>query len=1414
MGRIEIGLLNRVILNDVHISDQQGRDMIGVSRLSVKWSLTDLALRRVTIVSSQLFGLNADIRKSDADSPANIQFLIDSLTSDSGDEGGGIDLCVRSLIVRHGSANYRREDIPTAADRFSVADIRLRNISGHVIVGALTPDSLNVRVKRLAFDDGSGLQMHSLSFKMAVNRNALRIEDFGVELPSSRLAIEDISATYAFAGDSLDPSSIAFSARVAPSSITPSDLRCFVPELAAFHVPVVFNCDIAGTNRLLEVKAFESREETGSFAISARGGAETDGDKISWHGSIDRLATNGEYIARVVSAFNVAADAAFLSRLGDISLTAVGQASGDRILASATLTTAVGEADIECGSTAGVAHLAVTTDGIDIGTLLDDARYGSVAASVEGEGVSKDDFKANASIQSFEYNSYIYNDISADIEIRNGTLQGRLSSDDANCNALVSGVVDISGECIAIDAECVVHRLVPSALHLTDRWDDAVFALDADVDIAGATPDDIVGMAAITDLSVIEGEKEYYLQRLLVTAEHDDTCRTLRMNSDFGRAEIAGAFRLSTVLSSVRDIVGNKLPFTATQSDGGSAANNELIVSAEVTDARWAELLLGIPLQLVEPLRLQGTLSDANKTAVLTCEASEIVYGEKTYRDVALSVNADTSVLDAVAKITAIDDKGSPFVWRLDATADGGRLHTALHFNEGEQHPLHGRVVADTRLLPDMGAGATTIIDVESSTVYVGDTIWQVQPAHVAYSKNHLTVSDFFVAHDDQYIAIDGQATTAAGDTLYVRFKDVNVRYVLDLVNFHSVQFDGLASGTATVAAAFGREPQAVADVTVDRFLFETGRMGVLRAAVVYDNDEKQINLDAVAHDGNRSTVIRGYVSPARNDIHLDIDAHDTRAEFVQSFCGSFMRDINVSANGRVTLWGALNRLNLTGDLVCDGTIGMSSLNTTYTLPGDTIRFVVDEIQFVSDTVIDRHGHKGIVTGGVQHNNLKRIRYDISIDADNVLAFDTDDRRGDLFYGTVYATGNCHIVGKSGETVLDINARPEPGTVIVYDVSSEEALASNDFIRWNDAETAEATDETATHATSSDADEPSLVSDLRMNFLVDATPDATLKVIMDNSTGDYIALNGDGALRATYYNKGAFEMFGNYVVSSGIYKMTIQNLIKKDFVFEDGGTVKFGGDPFAAALDLQAQYILNSVSLSDLSIGRSFSSNNIRVNCLMNISGTAGEPKVAFSLDLPTLDSDAKRMVYSVINAEEEMNQQVLYLLAVGRFYTQGTNNSDTETSSSQTSLAMQSILSGTISQQLNAVIGNMVNMSNWNFGANISTGTEGLNDAEYEGILSGRLLNNRLLVNGQFGYRDNANATTTFIGDFDLKYLLYPNGNLAINVYNKTNDRYFTRSTLNTQGIGIVMKTDFTRLSELFKKKKSTDNEEVKGEK
>ena len=87
----------------------------------------------------------------------------------------------------------------------------------------------------------------------------------------------------------------------------------------------------------------------------------------------------------------------------------------------------------------------------------------------------------------------------------------------------------------------------------------------------------------------------------------------------------------------------------------------------------------------------------------------------------------------------------------------------------------------------------------------------------------------------------------------------------------------------------------------------------------------------------------------------------------------------------------------------------------------------------------------------------------------------------------------------------------------------------------------------------------------------------------------------------------------------------------------------------------------------------------------------------------------------------------------------------------------------------------------------------------EFEGMLSGQLLNNRLLINGNFGYRDNPMANTNFVGDFEAEWLVNRSGDIRLKAYNETNDRYTLRTNLTTQGIGIIFKKDFNRWKELM---------------
>lgn len=915
-------------------------------------------------------------------------------------------------------------------------------------------------------------------------------------------------------------------------------------------------------------------------------------------------------------------------------------------------------------------------------------------------------------------------------------------------------------------------------------------------------------------------DPSYSLNNISISANNKGKEGHLDVEAPFVSLYARGQYDLTTIYGSIMRLVADKLPTIPGISKHAAKGYNDFTLQANITSAEVLQRMFGLPLSLSLPVHINGNISDAEKNVNLYINAPNFSWDGSAFHDANIELNTIGDSLRMEARIS----QGLPYekapVYRLRAAAADNNLSTLLYYaNQSSKLPITGKIDARTQFFTSDNGATGVHVTVNPSEIMLGEKKWLLNPADIIYRKNELTIDMLNFSHGDQHIIINGKATPQATDSIVADLKDVDVAYILNLVNFHSVDFAGKASGKAVVKSIF-QTPEAYANLDVKDFVFENGPLGTLHAKAAYDNQEGQINIDATAEDGpEHLTVINGYVSPKRNYIDLGIEAHNTSLKFMENFCGSFLNNVEAWCKGKLNVVGDLKNINLVGDVVAHGRMHMKQLGTDYTFNHLRAHAIPDDIQFEGDSIYDshyngKHSHFALIRGGIHHKHLTRLSYDLDIDANNFLGFDTHEFGDDTFYGTVFATGTVGIHGKSGETIIDIDATPEPHSIFVYNVASPDAISAGSFIHWNDATPyiyrpySPDSDKDKKKDSSSD-----FSSDMRINFLVNTNPNLTLKLMMDDQTGDYITLNGNGVIRANYYNKGGLDMFGNYVVDHGQYKLTIQNIIKKDFDFQPGGTIAFGGDPYNAPLNLQAKYTVNGVPLSDLSIGRSFSSNNIRVDCLMDITGTPGAPKVDFSMDLPTVNSDAKQMIYSVINSQEEMNQQVLYLLGIGRFYTQTKNNQTSEDASqqSQTSLAMQSLLSGTISQQINNVLSSFVNSSNWNFGANISTGNEGFNNAEYEGILSGRLLNNRLLFNGQFGYRDNANATQSFIGDFDLRYLIFPNGNLSIHVYNQTNDRYFTRNSLNTQGVGLIMKKDFFNLRDLLGIKKKSKNKEKK---
>uniref|UniRef100_UPI004025D07A translocation/assembly module TamB domain-containing protein n=1 Tax=Prevotella sp. TaxID=59823 RepID=UPI004025D07A len=1420
VGRIDVGLFNRIIIDDVTMLDHQRHPLLRAGRISAKLDLLRLPYNEICITSAQLFGADIHINRASASARPNYQFVVDSLASKDTTGHSKLNLQIHSLVIRRGALSYDQFDM-LRMHTLDIHHLNIKNISTHILLSDLTKDAGSINIKKLCLTEQCGLYIQKLTAKVTLSSHRLALDHLFLRTPTSKIDLREIIADFQRKDDKIDWNSMSYVGSIKPSVISTYDISCLTDKIKRSQDNIQISTRFHGTKYHVTIENIHFDVFHGAARKSSI--LHFSGDI---HSTLDSHQPNWSIICHSLyinqegkNIFNVDLPAV-ADRLDHLAFTGSGRGKGTgQIQVSGSLLSDAGNAKVNFK----IDHQALAgyleTQRFNLQQITANKDLGELAANIKVAGnLRQKMFLADGRIDRIDFKGYPYQHININGAFRNETFSGHCSINDPNIVATIESKdgISLSRHHYVLDAE--ISHLRPSAVNLLKgKLGDTNYAVNLSANLSGSSLNSLNGLLKVTNFRAQRGDERYELQSLQIKAGKSNHDHFVTMLSDFGHIEVTGQFDYATLLQSIQNVFIHQLPSiqTLTSFRYRPSHSNNFALTATILRDDWLRFFTGVDLNLLQPLSLTCSLD--SKTEGIDCHvvAPDLSYNGGHYQNVNIIATSPNNQLNCRGSLTKTNDNRPGTDYQIQATAVGNTLRTSLSMdNHAKKQRLRGQLNADMAFLTNEKNQVVASIDVKKSHLFVGDSVYTIHADQLTYSKKHLTINNLNIASNSQSIRINGQASPNRDDSIIVDLNNVNVEYILDLVNFHSVDFSGNVNGKAYLSSLFGT-PKAKGNIVVSDFQFEEGNMGTLNANVRWNNEKKQIDIDAIALDTmhtdrgfqDRRTVINGYVSPRRNDINLTFNAENTRGEFLKGFCSNFMSDIDLSVNGKLNLWGDLNKLNLTGGAKVSGATTITPINTRYYLSDDSVRFLVNEIRFAGDTIHDRLGNRGLLSGSLYHTHLSHLSYDLHVKANNLLGYDLGPDDGNTVYGTISGTGSVDINGKPGEVNIKVDATPSHRSVMCYDITSPEAIGTQEFIQWVSRDSLKAQLVNALPPSDNDAKPEDVPTDIHINFLIHATPDATLKIIMDKTSGDYIDLNGTGIIRATYYNKGGVKLYGNYVVDRGIYKLTIQNIIKRDFTFKQGSTITFGGDPSYANLNLEAQYMLNSVNLADLQLGRRFSGNNIRVNCLMKVTGTPSNPKVDFDMDMPTVSADVKQMIYSIINSEDEMKQQVLYLLAVSRFYNKTENNAqDVETKESKTTLAMQSILSGQLSQQINNVLGSVVKNKNWNFGANISTGTEGWNNAEYEGILSGSLLNNRLLFNGQFGYRDNATtANQSFIGDFDIRYLIVPNGNLSVRIYNQTNDRYFTRNALNTQGVGFVIKHDFDNWKELWHRKKQT---------
>ena len=913
------------------------------------------------------------------------------------------------------------------------------------------------------------------------------------------------------------------------------------------------------------------------------------------------------------------------------------------------------------------------------------------------------------------------------------------------------------------------------------------------------------------------------MNKLLLTRDVATRPAVVELQSDYINGRVTGDFVPSVLRS---ECVGAAMEVFPAFAQAGHPATdtgcaNDFDFEFTIADAEELSRFFNLPVQIIHPIEISGAVACAERAMRVEVDAPYLQQADKIIDNTAVYASLDgTEGVATVYCTTHMPTKKGPMAAVLNVRAADNVVGTVADWTIERKIPLNGTLSFSTALHPGADGRVAADVDFHPGTINFGDDVWTIRPSRVSWSDGVAEVRDFALTAGDQRIAVDGTVSAADEPCLHVDIDRVSLLPIFETLEIDKALLSGTATGVFEGRRLLGADPVLTSErLHVDGIGYNRCTLGDADIRASWNNAAKAVELDAdlTGPDGRHSSIT-GSITPAREELDITFLADRVRVGFMQPFMSAFASRVDGYASGRARLFGTFKYIDLEGDIYADSlALKVDFTNTEY-FCSDSVRIRPGVINVDNATIRDINGHTARLDGVVRHVFFKQPSFDFTVsDARDFLSYNVGSKQSPDWYGTIYGNGGAHIYGEPGVVNIDVNMATAAGSTFTFVLSDMMEADDYSFITFRDRTPVEIRDsiveleqipaavlEYQKRMAAQAEDTP---SDYNMDFRVDITPAARMILVMDPVGGDEIKAYGSGNIRLTYGSaNNDLRMFGTYTLDRGSYNFTLQDIIIKDFTIDEGSSISFHGDPYAAQLDIEAVYAVNA-NLSDLDESflqdRDLNRTNVPVHALMKVTGDMRQPDIAFDLRFPTLSSDVYRKVRSIVSTEEMMNRQIIYLLALNRFYTP-------DYMSTTKGNELFSVASSTISSQLSSMLGKL--SDNWTIAPNLRSDRGDFSDVEVDVALSSRLLNNRLLFNGNFGYRDKSLNTNQFVGDFDIEYLLNRRGIWRLKAYNRYNDQnYYLRTAATTQGVGIMFKRDFDSLLSWLKpfRRKKTEEKQ-----
>ena len=1446
IGEVTIEPFDQLTLKNVLIPDQQGDSMIVVDKLGAGVNLYDLiAKQKIVLTYAELVGLHGHITRPDKQSDTNLQFIIDKLKPKGDEPPKPFDLEIRNVVIRKCDIAYDVLAEPRRLDRFDPNHVHISNLRADVSLPRLKNDDFDIEVKRLSLDERSGFSLKNFASHVTITQQQLDVKDIQLELPHSSVNLGDIQLRYSALNQlGKELPGMTHQLNIGTSTITPSDFKAFVPQLQGLNDPMTLAANLQGNTDQVDVPMLIVHDQARNLDLKLSGSVA--GLNDFQHLSFDLPQFQLRATRPVVDRLTALAPAMspqvrdILARCETLGVDAAIQGNPGQIHFDGDVATALGNVALQ-GSLHNAPNGAkqfqghVATPQFSLGRLIaKEPLLGNVAldaqvdAMLQGKSLNGN---LDGHVDFIELKGNRYHDITANVTAEGNTYGGKVTINDPNGKITIEGSALLDGSNSRYDFVADASQVMLNHLGLTAKSPIDVVSLKAAGSFQGHRIDRANGSLEITDIALVKGDKTLNIDHISVDADNASSPQSIHLQSPNFEGHVDGSYDFATLVPSVKTMLSETFPmlFGAYSHTYRSQRPNDLSFSFVINPTDELQEFLNLPVKVLYKTTLEGQLDETGRGFDVRLNAPYLLQGSKNIiEQTSLNAHLDRETHRMMVDAhTIFPSKKGKIHIDLNAHGEGDSLASDLAWRVDRERTFAGNLNLSALLARNPDGKIRADINVNPSQLVFNDTAWLVQPGQITVDKDLVTVNNLAGQCDQQFVRINGRVSRNSDDVLLLKLNDVSLDYVFETLNIDNVTFGGRATGEFYASDLFSGAPRLLTPgLHVQNLAYNHAVMGDADIQSQWLNEERGVSLKATIHQKNGGeSLVDGAIYIAADSLYLDFLTQRANIAFMKPFMKAFTSDVQGEASGHAVLLGNFHNINLYGDVLVDSLrFKLDYTNVYYTCSGDSVHMIPGLITFDDVRIHDRDGHEASMSGWLKHDCFHRPVFNFGITrAHDLLCYDTSAQDNSVWYGTVYGNGAAFVTGEPGIVNINVNMETAPRSRFTFVLSDSQQASEYNFITFHDRDNmgdnsqfsilnSQLTQDTipalvrqlTAQAQKAEESEP---THYNIDLQGDITPDAQLVIVMDPVGGDQIKATGSGNLRMTYNDADEMTMFGKYVLDKGNYNFTLQDIIIKDFTIREGSSISFQGDPYAAQLDIAAVYSLTA-NIRDLD--ESFASDkeitrtNVPVHALLRARGLMSQPDISFDLEFPTLPSDAYRKVKSIISTDEMMNQQMVYLLALNRFYTPEYTGATTRSNE------LTSVASSTLSSQLSNILGKM--SEKWSISPNFRSERGDFSDMEVDLALSSQLLNNRLLFNGNFGYRDNTyNQGSNFIGDFDIQYLLNSRGTLRLKAYNHFNDQnYYVRNALTTQGVGIVWKHDFNRLFDFRLRNKNSSPTKV----